>query len=199
MKQDFETIKELLCERLCAKRYQHSLNVADEALRLALHYGEDTEKAYQAGLLHDICKDEAPEQQLQRMLDSVIIWDDKALMQPPLWHSLTGAIFIRDELNITDEDMINAVKYHTSARAGMSKLEQIVYLADLTSADRTYRDIDQMRSLADESLEDAMLYALQFCIGDLVTHAAPIVNDTIEAYHEYALRGKNGVKAFVYQ
>lgn len=185
MNYDLEAVKQLLSERLCEKRYHHSLNVADEARRLAEIFGEDPEKAYFAGLVHDICKDEPKEEQLQRIRNSAIIWDDKALGQPSLWHAMAGSIFIREELNVQDEDIINAVRYHTTARAGMSRLEKIVYLADLTSADREYSDVETVRALARASLEKAMLYGLQYIISDLVAHKSPIVDDTVEAYNEY--------------
>lgn len=187
MKYEMEALKNLLKQRLCAARYQHSLNVADTSAELARIFGVDESAAYLAGLLHDSCKDEPEQQQLQRMLDSAIIWDEKALAQPALWHSMSGSVYIRHELNITDEDMINAVRYHTTARAGMSRLEKIVYLADLTSADRSYPDVQTARAIVASSLEKAMLYALQYSIGDLITHKALIVTDTFEAYNEYAI------------
>lgn len=185
MKYDFEKTKLLLSSRLCEKRFRHSLNVAEEASHLAQIFGENQSKAYFAGLVHDICKDEPKDEQLQRIRSSAIIWDNKADTQPSLWHATAGSIFIADALNVADEDIINAVRYHTTARAGMSKLEQIIYLADLTSADRTYEDVETVRVLARASLEKAMLYALQFIISDLVAHKTPIVNDTMEAYNEY--------------
>ena len=187
MKYDFEQTKQLLKQRLSEKRYEHSLAVAETAAKLAQIYDENQSKAYFAGLIHDICKDEAKEEQLQRIKSSDIIWDDKALKQPLLWHAMAGSIFIQDALNVTDEDIINAVRYHTSARAGMSKLEKIVYLADLTSADREYGDVEKMRALSKASLEKAMLYAMQYIISDLVAHKSPIVNDTMEAYNEFIM------------
>ena len=63
-----------------------------------------------------------------------------------------GAEYIRQQLGIEDEDIINAVRYHTVARAGMSRLEQIIYLADLTSSERDYPDVERMRRLSDRSL-----------------------------------------------
>ncbi|WP_312641961.1 nicotinate (nicotinamide) nucleotide adenylyltransferase [Hydrogenoanaerobacterium sp.] len=185
VKYDFEQTKELLRQRVCEKRYEHSLAVAEEAAKLAQIFGENQSKAYFAGLIHDICKDETKDEQLQRIQSSAIILDDKALKQPPLWHAIAGSIFIQDALNVTDEDIINAVRYHTTARAGMSKLEKIIFLADLTSADREYGDVEKMRALAKASLEKAMLYAMQYIISDLVAHKTQIVNDTMEAYNEY--------------
>lgn len=185
MKYDFEKTKLMLKERLTEKRYLHSLNVAEEAAKLAQIFGENQSKAYFAGLLHDICKDEPKEEQLQRIRSSAIIWDEKAFTQPSLWHAMAGSVFIADELKVADADMINAVRYHTSGRAGMSTLEKIIYIADLTSADREYEGVETVRVLASASLEKAMLYALQYILSDLIAHKTPIVNDTMEAYNEY--------------
>ena len=185
MKYDFEKTKQLLKGRLSEKRYEHSINVAEQAAQLAQIFGENQSKAYFAGLLHDICKDESKDEQLQRIVASDIIWDKKAFLQPSLWHAMSGSIFIADELKVSDKDMINAVRYHTSARAGMSTLEKIVYLADLTSAEREYKDVETVRALAHASLEKAMLYALQYILSELIAHKTPIVNDTMEAYNEY--------------
>ena len=108
MNDNLKAIKQLLSERLCEKRYRHSLNVADEARRLAEIFGEDPEKAYFAGLVHDICKDEPKEEQLQRIRNSAIIWDDNLLKQPPVWHGFAGAEYIRQVLGIEDEEIIPA-------------------------------------------------------------------------------------------
>ncbi|MEG1631020.1 MAG: bis(5'-nucleosyl)-tetraphosphatase (symmetrical) YqeK [Hydrogenoanaerobacterium sp.] len=185
MKYDFEKTKLMLKDRLSEKRYEHSLMVAEEASHLAQIFGENQSKAYFAGLLHDVCKDDSKEEQLQRIRESAIIWDEKALSQPSLWHAMAGSIFIADELNVEDRDIINAVRYHTSGRAGMSKLEKIIYLADLTCYGRAYDDVETVRALAHASLEKAMLYALQYILSDLIAHKTPIINDTIEAYNDY--------------
>jgi len=86
-----QTIRELLHK----KRFDHSLNVAQRAVELAKRYGEDEQKAYIAGILHDICKNMQPEEQLQWMKKSAIILDENLLEQPPVWHGFAGAEYIR--------------------------------------------------------------------------------------------------------
>ena len=174
-----QTIRELLHK----KRFDHSLNVAQRAVELAKRYGEDEQKAYIAGILHDICKNMQPEEQLQWMKKSAIILDENLLEQPPVWHGFAGAEYIRQQLGIEDEDIINAVRYHTVARAGMSRLEQIIYLADFISADRHYKDVETMRAKVDEGLEPGMFYALTYTITDLARQGRPIHPDTVDAYN----------------
>ncbi len=180
---DEEQYLDILRTRLTEKRYAHSLAVADRAVLLAKKYGADEKKARKAGLLHDIMKDTDQNTQLQILQEFGILLDTATRVSPPLWHAVTGAAFLQHILHI-DEDVITAVRYHTTGRAEMSLLEKVVYLADFTSADRDYPDVDTMRALSEESIPAAMLYALQYTVTDLTNRAKPIHPDTINAYNE---------------
>ncbi|MBQ9414221.1 MAG: nicotinate (nicotinamide) nucleotide adenylyltransferase [Clostridia bacterium] len=183
-----EQIKEIIRARLKPKRYAHSLAVAEEAKRLAAAYGADPGKAYTAGLLHDIMKNTEDEAQLQILNDFGILLDEVTRCSPKLWHAISGAAFIERVLRIDDPEIVTAVRYHTTARSGMSLLEQVLYLADFTSADRDYRDVDVMRRLVDEDKDAAMTYALAYTIKDLVKHGRPVHPDTLEAYNDYIMK-----------
>lgn len=152
----------------------HSLYVAKQAVRLAKRWGENETYALVAGLLHDIQKNVPGDEQLQRIVNSDIIFEKTLPQQPKLWHAAAGAIYLRDALNIHNLQILNAVRYHTTGRANMTRLEQIVYLADLTSKDRTYGGVEKMRDLADTSLDDAMREAMEFIMGDLLQKKALI-------------------------
>ena len=77
------------------------------------------------------------------------------------------------------------MRYHTTGRAGMSRLEKIVYLADLTEEGRHYPDVAEMRRWADRSLDGAMLYALCYTIGKLCRRKSPLCRESWQAYNEY--------------
>jgi predicted HD superfamily hydrolase involved in NAD metabolism len=154
--------KKIISERMGDYRFSHSVNVAKEAKKLAKHYGADENKAEVAGILHDITKEMPKEQQLQIIIDSGIILDNVQLHAPKLWHGMSGSIVVRDELGIDDEDILNAIRYHTTGRAGMSLLEKIIFTADFTSEERTYSGVATMRKKSKKSLEEAMLYGYQF-------------------------------------
>lgn len=190
---NFAHYKDILKQRLSPQRYQHSLNVAKEAKRLAQRYKEDPLQAELAGLLHDICKEEKKELQLQRILNFGIILDSILLKSPSLWHGIAGAVFIQTELGINNAAIYNAVRYHTSAKKDMTELEKIIYLADLTSEDRIYPDVDMMRKLVDKDLDLAMKHALQFIVGDLKKKQLPICKDTLEAYQQYVIQSKEAL------
>ncbi len=182
-----EQFLEILSKRLGKKRLAHSLAVAEEAQRLALRYGADAAKARTAGLLHDILKDTDGETQLQMLRDFGILLDTVEQHAPKLWHARAGAAFLEQVLGITDRDILQAVRYHTTARAGMSLLEKVLYLADFTSADRDYPDVDVMRRLVDVSIEEAMDYALTYSIRELLEKQQAIHPDTLAAYNELVL------------
>ena len=179
-----EALYELLRERLNPDRYTHSLNVADSAKALALRYGADADKAYTAGLLHDVMKNAPEEEQLLLFRAAGVTLTPLEAANKTLWHSMGAPCFLRLKLGITDDDMLNAVRYHTTGRAGMSTLEKIIFVADYISAERTYNGVDVMRELADRSLEDAMLYALQFTLTKLSSQRRCIHPDCLFCYND---------------
>ena len=182
-------ITDILEIRLSKKRFQHSLNVAEEARKLAEKFDyPDNEKAYLTGLLHDICKEIPKEEQLEMVKKSKLDVSEVELCTPPLFHAVAGAWYAENVLNIHDDDMLNAVRYHTVGRANMSKLEKIIYLADLISADRNYKDVNKMRKLAYQSLEKAMLEALK--LTDVVAKGSMLPCHTIDAYNQYITEKK---------
>jgi nicotinate-nucleotide adenylyltransferase len=179
-----EQYSEILRGRLTEKRFHHSLEVAKEARRLAEKYGADPDRAYTAGLVHDIMKDTDKKAQLQILADFGILQDDVEKQAPKLWHAHCGAVFLEKVLGMEDREILSAVRYHTTARAGMSLLEKILYLADFTSADRDYDDVDEMRRLVEIGIAPAMLYALRYSIRDLIDQKKAIHPDTLAAYNE---------------
>lgn len=168
-------------------RYIHSCNVAEEAVILAKLYGCDEKKAYTAGILHDITKEFPKEEQLQIIRDGGIILDDVQKNAPKLWHSVSGSVYIQTHLGLTDEDVINAIRYHTTGRANMSLLEKIIYTADYTSAERSYNGADVMREKSRNSLEEAMIFSCQFTLQNLSEKQAAIHPDQLFCYNDLVL------------
>lgn len=183
---------EIIRSRLSDYRFHHSLCVAQEAKRLALLHGADPDKAYTAGILHDIMKDTAPDAQLQILADFGVTLDEVEKQSPMLWHARSGEVFLRNILGVNDEEILSAVRYHTTGRAGMSRLEQVIFTADFTSADRNYPDVAVIRGLADESLVKAIRYGVEYTIRDLQNKGAVVHPDTLSLYDEIVLSEGNG-------
>ena len=190
-----EKIITLIRSKLSADRFNHSLNVADSAKELALRYGADVDKAYTAGLLHDVMKNASEEEQLGVLSEAGIELMPVERENKKLWHAIAGAAYVKFVMGIDDRDIIRAVRYHTTGRSGMSLLERIVYLADYISADRNYNGVEDMRRLCKSDSDEAILYALTFGIPDLVSKGRVIHPDSIDLYNEVIIKkqGGNGI------
>lgn len=175
---------------LSEKRYRHSLAVAEEAVHLAKKYGADEEKAYTAGILHDIMKDMPPEEQLKRMTRYDIVLTEVERSGQKLWHAMLGATYVEQELHIEDQDILNAIRYHTTGRAHMTLLEKVLFVADFTSSDRDYPGVEEIRKAARKSLLAAMLSGMTYTIQDLAERRLAIHPDTIAAYNEAVLEDR---------
>lgn len=184
-----EEYEKYLKQHLSPKRFAHSVNVSAASEELAKRFGGvDVEKARFAGLVHDICKEEAQDVQYMLMMRSTLDVCDEERKAFKVWHGIAGAELLRDQFGVTDPDILHAVRYHTIGRAGMSVLEKIVYLADMISAERDYPDVEVMRRKTQESLDVGMYYALKMSLQKLVRRDALIPHHTVEAYNEYLTR-----------
>lgn len=173
----------LIKSRLSEYRFNHSMNVAKSAVELAEKYGADKEKAYIAGVLHDVMKEEKLDVQQQFIEKNGEKMTFLELNSKSVYHQMSGSAYAKIELHIDDEDILNAIRFHTTGRRGMSLLEKVIYTADFISAERNYPDVDVMRAKAKVSLEDAMLYSLKYTINDLTAKTAVIHPDTLECYN----------------
>ena len=107
------------------------------AVKLAKHYGTDPEQAALAALLHDAAK-ELPKDEMRAIMQAHPEYAQGGEARPtPVWHGICAAILARTEWGVTDEAVLSAIACHTAGKAGMTQLDKILYLADMTSAERT--------------------------------------------------------------
>lgn len=173
----------LIKSRLSEYRFTHSVNVAKSAVELAEKYGADKEKAYVAGILHDVMKEENLDVQREFIEKNGEKMTSLELNSKSIYHQMSGSAYAKIELHIDDEDILNAIRYHTTGRKNMSLLEKVIFTADFISAERNYPDVDIMREKAKVSLDDAMLYSLKYTINNLTSKTAVIHTDTLECYN----------------
>ncbi len=178
-----EEYKIVIKHRLSEHRYVHSLNVADAAETLAKKYGANADKAYVAGILHDITKQETVEKQIEIIENGGGKLLPLEKFTPLVYHQISGMYYCINVLGVDDEDILGAIRWHTTGKSDMTLLEKVVFTADFISADRNYPDVDVMRGLANESLEKAMLYSLKYTICDLVQKGNVIHPDTLNCYN----------------
>lgn len=186
-----EDYKNIIKPFLGEKRFYHSVCVCESAVNLANKYGANAEKAAVAGILHDIMKDVPPEEQLKRMMRYDIVLTDVERSAQKLWHAMLGEAYLENELEISDREILDAVRYHTTARENMTLLEKVIFIADFISADRDYDGVENMRKAVNVSLEEAMVEGMKFNICDLAKSYRPIHPDTIAAYNQVVLKYKN--------
>lgn len=172
--------------RLSDKRYRHSVCVSQACGRLADKYGYDRDKAILSGIGHDVLKELPEEETLALFKDNRIELTPIELAAPKLWHAIAGAVYLKKMYGIEDE-IVSAVRYHTTGKTGMTLLQKILYIADFISEDRDYDGVEEMRRRADISLENAMYEGLRFTVYELSEKGRPIHPDTFEAYNEIML------------
>ncbi len=190
MDYNIEVYKEDITRRLSPFRLHHSFCVADCARSLSEVYGWDPEKAYVAGILHDVLKEQPEEEALAFFAARGIALTPVEKAAPKLWHAMAGAAYIEEVYGLP-ADIVTAVRWHTTGRAHMSLAEKILFTADFISADRDYPGVDDMRARARQSLELAMEEGLRFTIFELSERRRAIHPDTLAAYNEILLGGNN--------
>ncbi|MBQ3281799.1 MAG: bis(5'-nucleosyl)-tetraphosphatase (symmetrical) YqeK [Eubacterium sp.] len=157
MNTDF--IEKYIADNFSEKRRIHTYGVRDTSMRLARKYGADPEKARACSLYHDMFR-RATDEHIDECIEKYGL-DPKYRHDPDLAHSKIAAIYMKNEMGIDDEDMLNAVAYHTTGRAGMSILEKVIFLADAIEPARDYPSVGYLRELAEEDLDEACLALLE--------------------------------------
>lgn len=160
----FSQIREDVKDSLEEKRYIHTRGVAKMCVRLARLYGVDIKKAYLAGLLHDIAKNIPKEEILRQSREKNVPLDDFEWENSHLIHPKLGSVICRERFGIDDDDILNAISWHTLGRVGMSDLEKIVYVSDMIEEGRNYPEVEFLRRVAFENLDKAVYHCIDATI-----------------------------------
>lgn len=186
-----EIIKKLK-KNLKPARFDHTIGVAETAVRLSERYGADVKKAYLAALLHDSAKN-LPEEELSALYRKYLPEGDTLpLSEPALLHAYVGAHLARDEYGEKDPEIFDAVFYHTTGKENMSLLCKIIFLADIIEPTRKdFPGLSLLRARAEENLDSAVLTALEMSINHVIKKGGLLHPDTVKARN--CLKGyKNG-------
>ena len=178
------------------KRYEHTLSVAYTAANLAAVHGTDVETALVAGMLHDCAKCLSYKKQMSLCRKNhVQLSELESKKDSPLLHAKAGSILAREEYGITNEDILNAIAYHTTGRPQMSPLEKIIYIADYIEPERHHikRNVDntqtdrltQIRRIAYRSLDEALCSILGDSLAYLEEKGGSIDHMTQKTYEYY--------------
>jgi predicted HD superfamily hydrolase involved in NAD metabolism len=170
------------------KRRIHTFAVCELSIKLANHYGLDSDKAETAALFHDMFRD-VSEKSINCYVKHLGL-DSKYLNNPNLAHGKIAAAVMERDYGITDRDVINAVSYHTTGREAMSEIEKIIYIADATEPNRSYPIVEMLRKLSFTNLDKAVLESLTHTITYIEDRGLYLDNDTVLARDYYKKKEK---------
>ena len=185
MTYDLKKYENEILERIGEKRFLHTIRVKDTAIKLAKIHDVDVEKAEIAGFLHDCAKIRDKKDLIKAAKENNLLLTKEMIKAPQIIHSYLGALFAREFYGIDDEDILNAITYHTTGRANMSDLEKIIFLADYIEPLRNFDGVERARELANKDLDAAMYFALNNTLRFLVERDSYIVPATVLARNFY--------------
>lgn len=181
MENKLDKYEEYVRRTLPERRIKHTIGVRDTAVELAKKYGCCQDKAAAAALLHDIGKYLHREE----LIDIIRFKDEKKNktlnLEPQVYHGYASAIIAQRDLNESDPEVLDAVRYHTTGRENMTLLEKIIYIADYIEPNRRFDGIQDVRDMAFMDLDKSILMAMNNTIIYIIEQNGIIDFDTILA------------------
>ena len=184
----YEEMRELLAKSLKPSRYQHSVGVAETAVFLAERFGIDREQAQVAGLLHDCAREFPNEDLIQEAEKRQIAVEPVEKQMPLLLHAYVGARLVVEKYGVNDKAVEQAIWRHTVGGVQMTKLDKIIWFADMIEPQRDYPGVEKLRDLSrTASLDEMMLAGLTQSIAFVLQKGGLIHPDTVIARNEILL------------
>ncbi len=174
-----DQLLKLLKKYLRGEKFTHSLGVEQTAIKLAKRHGADWKKAGLAGMLHDITK-QMDNAALARQYGISSV-SEKTL------HGPVAACWLYENGIVEDEEVLSAIKYHTTGRADMTLLEKVIYLADFVEPSRDFEGVAQLRELVFADIGQGLLEGLEMSLREVLRKKTTIDADTVAAYNCYRL------------
>lgn len=171
-------------ERLPEKRYNHVLGVMNTAVALAKVYGVSEEQARIAAILHDVAK-YADRDWMRGIIEKENM--DPLLLDyhHELWHAPVGAYLAAYEFGVADQEILDAIRYHTTGRAAMTDLEKIVYIADMIEPSRKFPGVERLRAMKNDGLNQLMEASIRQSIEFLTSKNQPVYPDSLKCLKHF--------------
>jgi len=167
-KPDWSWLRDRAHSMLDPLRIPHVDGCESEAIRLAERWNAGIDDAREAAILHDITKKLDFNENMCIIAEHGIVTGGLGSNEAKLLHSITGALLAQSEFGVSDT-VANAIRWHTTGRAGMSVLEKVVYIADYIEPDRDFPGVDELRRTAYTNIDDAMIMGLEMTVSRLLT------------------------------
>lgn len=186
MNQHIRKIQKELKKRLDEERYEHTLGVMYTSAALAMRYQSSLEQALLAGLLHDCAKCIPNSEKVQICREEMLPVSEVEEANPSLLHAKLGAFFAEKQYGISDTEVLEAIKSHTTGRPGMSLIEKIVYIADYIEPGRKeLPNMKDVRQMAFEDIDKCLYKILEDSLVYLNSRGIPIDPMTEQTYLYY--------------
>lgn len=183
---DLKLLQKQMKEELTEDRYEHTLGVMYTAEALAMRYGVDMTKAAVAGLLHDCAKCIPNQQKIKLCKKHDIEMTEMEKKNPSLLHAKLGAYMANRAYGVSDVDILNAIRWHTTAKPDMTMLDMIIYMADYIEPNRDKApNLKEIRKLCFENIEEALYKVLKSTLDYLQDRPEAIDPMTKESYLFY--------------
>jgi predicted HD superfamily hydrolase involved in NAD metabolism len=167
-------VRNLAGRELDFEKYKHVIGVEALVWDVAPRYGIDREAACLAAVAHDLAKSLSFPEQIRQVRERGLIEYDEDVAMPQILHGRLAAVRIRRQFGIVDQDILNAISYHTTGRPGMSPLEMLIYTADCVEPERNYPGVDKLREKLYHSLIDATVACMDASISHLESKGRPL-------------------------
>lgn len=179
-----EELVNKLDQALSESRFHHVLRVEKTAIKLAKMNSVDVEEASIAGLCHDYAK-QRPDKDFIKIIHSKKLNPELLNYGNAIWHGVVGAEMVKDELGVNDEDILNAIRQHTVGAPYMTKLAQVIYMADYIEPGRDFAGVDKAREITSRDLGAGVAYQTKHTLDYLVDGNKPVYPGTIETYNAW--------------
>ncbi len=181
-----DELLEKVANQMSNHRFQHVLRVEKKALELARRYHVNLEQASIAALVHDYAK-ERDDGEMIKLIKSQDFSKELLEYGNPIWHGIVGAYIIEEELGITDQDILDAVRLHTTGAANMSELSKLIYVADYIEEGRDFPGVDEARKLSEIDLDEAVKFEAYQTLNYLLKRKQRIYPKSIETYNTWVV------------
>ncbi len=171
------------------KRFQHCERVSKTAKQLARLNNYSENKAALAGFVHDYAK-QVPVKEYRKVIETEDFDRDLLNWNRAIWHGIVGTYFIKRDLKITDPEILQAVRRHTTADIEMTTLDKIVFMADFIEPGRNFPGVDQARKITYKNLNEGVGYQLAHTLEYLIEQRSKIYPRTLEAYNVWSVKNK---------
>lgn len=184
-----DELVEMMEKSLSKRRFKHVLRVEKTALKLAELYDGDKERVSIAALAHDYAK-ERPDEEMRDLIISENLDLEMLQYGNNVWHGPIGSVLMKNELQLEDEEILEAIYYHTIGSPKMSKTAQLIYVADFIEPKRSFKGVAMARDLASKDLKETISFIASHTLSQLLKRKNKIYPKAIETYNAWAVSSK---------